>query len=231
MTKERAMTKEKSFKRRVRERMSKTGERYATARSQVVQKRDRLESARVKLADTADRPSDGKVADVTGKKWDTWFSILDRWGARERAHGETAAYLMAKHTVPGWWAQAITMWYERSRGMRLKHQQANGFTVYASKTIAVAPEVLFDAFVTPESRQGWLADGSISLRTAQPHRTARFDWDGGPTRVNASFDRKGPAKTTVAVAHERLTDPDEAELAKAAWRERLSVLKKYVEAR
>jgi hypothetical protein len=220
MTKERAMTKEKSFKRRVRERMSKTGGRYATARSQVVQRRDRLESAR--LADTADRPSDDKVADVTGKKWDTWFAILDRWGAGERAHGETAAHLMAEHAVPGWWAQAITMWYQRSRGLRLKHQQADGFTVYASKAIAVAPEFLFDAFVNPESRQGWLADGSMSLRTAQPD---------GSTRVNVSFDGKGPVKTTVAVAHERLADPDEAELAKAAWRERLTALKKYVEAR
>jgi len=129
------MTKERSFKRRVRERMSKTGERYTTARSQVVQKRDRLESTR--LSDTTDRPSDDKVLDVTGKKWDTWFSVLDEWGARERKHGETAGYLSEEHSVPGWWAQAITMWYERSRGLRLKHQQADGFTVYASKTIAV----------------------------------------------------------------------------------------------
>lgn len=225
------MTKEKSFKRRVRERMSKTGERYATARSQVVQKRDRLESARVKLADTADRPSDDKVVDVTGKKWDEWFSILDEWGAREKKHGETATYLSEEHSVPGWWAQAITMWYERSRGLRLKHQQADGFTVYASKTISVPAEVVFDAFVNPESRQVWLADGPMSLRTAQRPRTARFDWEDGSTRVSVSFDSKGPAKTTVAVAHERLPDPDEAELAKAAWRERLTVLKKVVEGR
>lgn len=225
------MTKESSFKRRVRERMSKTGERYATARGHVLQKRARLESARVRLADTAERPSDDKVVDVTGKKWDTWFSILEQWGAREKSHGETAAYLMEEHSVPGWWAQAITMWYQRSRGLRLKHQQADGFTIYASKTIAVRPEVLFDAFVNPESLQAWLADGPMSLRTARPHRTARFDWQDGSTRVNVSFDEKGPGKTTVAVAHERLPDPDEAELAKAAWRERLTVLKKYVEGR
>jgi len=225
------MSKKRSFKRRVRERMSKTGERYTTARSQVVQKRDRLESARVKLADTADRPSDDKVVDVTGKKWDTWFSILDEWGARDRKHSETAGYLSEEHAVPGWWAQSITMWYEHSRGLRLKHQQVDGFTVYASKTIAVPAEVVFDAFVDPEYRRGWLADETITLRTAQPHRTARFDWEDGSTRVNVSFDSKGPAKTTVAVAHERLPDPDAAELAKTAWRERLTVLKKYVEAR
>jgi hypothetical protein len=31
--------------------------------------------------------------------------------------------------------------------MRLKHQQADGFTIYASKTIAVPVDVVFDAFV------------------------------------------------------------------------------------
>lgn len=36
------MTSERLFKRRVRERMSKTGESYAAARSHVSQKRDRV---------------------------------------------------------------------------------------------------------------------------------------------------------------------------------------------
>ncbi|HEU4542730.1 MAG TPA: hypothetical protein VFR23_16495 [Jiangellaceae bacterium] len=225
------MTKGKLLKRRVRERMSKTGERYATARSQVLRKRDRVQSARARLAESADRPSDVKVAEVTGKQWEAWFSVLDQWGARERKHGETVTYLMEHYAVPGWWVQAITMWYQRSRGMRLKHQQADGFTIYASKTIAVPVEVLFDAFVNPLSRQRWLADGTLSLRTSQPHRTARFDWEDGSTRVSVSFEDKGPAKTTVAVAHERLSDPDEAELAKASWRRRLTDLKAIYEGR
>ena len=115
------MTKDSSFKRHVRERMTKTGESYAAARGQVVQKRDRVRSARTRLADTADRPAEVKVTAATGKPCDAWFSILDRWGARERKHGEIAAYLGEEHGVPGWWAQSITMWCERSRGMRLKH--------------------------------------------------------------------------------------------------------------
>jgi hypothetical protein len=224
------MTKERSFKRRVRERMSKTGESYAAARGQASQKRDRVQDARSRLAATADRPSDDKVTAVTGRRWEAWFSILDRWGARERKHGETVAFLMGEHDVPSWWAQAITMWYERARGMRLKHQQADGFTVYASKTIAVSHEVLFDAFVNPRLRRTWLTDGTMSLRTSQPGHTARFDWGDGATRVSVSFEDKGPAKATVAVAHERLPDPDEAEAAKASWRERLTNLKSFLEA-
>ena len=224
------MTSEKSFKRHVRARMAKTGESYAAARGQAVRKRERVQAAGARLADTADRPSDDRVHEATGRRRDAWFSILDRWGAKDRRHGEIAAFLVEEHDVPGWWAQAITMWYERTRGMRLKHQQADGFTIYASKTIAASVDVVFEAFVTARSRRRWLTDGTLSLRTSQAGRTARFDWGDGATRVSVSFDAKGPAKTTVAVAHERLPDPDEAETAKAAWRERLSGLKSLLEA-
>lgn len=223
------MTKEASFKRRVRDRMSKTGESYAAARSQVSQKRDRVQGARTRLAATEDRPTDDKVAAATGQRWEAWFSLLDRWDGRQRTHGETAAYLMAEHDVPGWWAQTITVWYQRARGMRLKHQQADGFTIYASRTIAVPLDVVFDAFVEPRSRRKWLTDGAMSLRTSQPGRTARFDWADGATRVSVSFEAKGPAKVTVAVAHERLPDADEAESAKASWRARLAHLKSVLE--
>lgn len=223
------MTKKKSFKRHVRERMSKTGESYTAARAQASQKRDRVGAATARSAAAADRPSDEKVKDATGKKWDAWFSILDRWGARERKHGETVGFLMDEHQVSGWWAQSITVGYERARGMRLKHQQSDGFTIYASKTIAVPVDVLFDAFVNPRSRRKWLADGTMSLRTSQPPNTARFNWTDGSTRVMASFVDKGPSKSTVAVAHERLPDADEAETTKLAWRERLSDLKTFLE--
>ena len=223
------MTKEKSFKRHVRERMSKTGERYTSARSQVSQKRDRVQAARTTLA-AADRPaSDSKVEEVTGRTWEAWFSILDRWGARERKHGETVGFLMDEHGVEAWWAQAITYSYERSRGMRLKHQQADGFTVWVSKTIAVPVEAVFGAFVDLRQRKSWLIDGTMSLRTSQPGRTARFDWENGSTRVSVSFEEKGPSKTAVAVAHERLPDAEEAETTKAAWRQRLAGLKAFLE--
>ena len=43
----------------------------------------------------AERPSDEKVVDGDRQRWEAWFSILDRWGARERKHAETAAYLDA----------------------------------------------------------------------------------------------------------------------------------------
>ncbi|MDQ3985918.1 MAG: DUF4287 domain-containing protein [Actinomycetota bacterium] len=224
------MTEKKSFKRRVRERKSKTGESYTAARTQVGQKRDRLQAARARLAAADERVSDTKIKEATGKKWDQWFSILDRWGARNQKHGEIARFLTDKHDVAGWWAQSITVGYERARGLRLKYQQADGFTISASKTIAVPIDVLFDAFVNSRTRKKWLTDGTMSLRTSQPGRTARFNWEDGSTRVNVGFTAKGPSKSMVALAHERLADADEAETTKALWKERLAELKSLLEA-
>ncbi len=228
-TKEVAVTESKSFKRRVRERMSKTGESYTAARGQVAQKRDRVQAARTRLAADAKLVSDDKIKEATGRRWDAWLSILDRWGARDRKHGETVGFLMAEHDVEGWWAQTITVGYERARGMRLKHQQADGFTISASKTIAVPLDSLFDAFVNSRKRRKWLTDGAMSLRTSQPGRSARFNWEDGSTRVNVGFIDKGPSKSTVALAHERLADADEAETAKALWKERLGELRSFLE--
>jgi hypothetical protein len=136
---------------------------------------------------------------------------------------------MAEHGVPGWWAQAITNGYERVTGMRVKHQQADGFTISASKTIAVPADVLFDAFVSDRQRPKWLSDATMMHRSSVPHRVARFGWNGGPTRLSVTFDPKGPAKCTVAVAHQRLPDADAAEKAKTAWRARLTHLKSVLE--
>ena len=61
------MTSQKSLKRRVRERMSKTGERYAAARGQVVAKRDRIQAATTRLSVDTDRPADERVAKATGR--------------------------------------------------------------------------------------------------------------------------------------------------------------------
>jgi hypothetical protein len=223
------MTENKSFKRRVRARMSKTGESYTAARRHVSEKRDRNKAASTRLAAADERISDAKLKDATGKTWDQWFAILDRWGAKARKHSEIAGFLTEDRGVPGWWAQTVAVGYERARGMRLKYQKPDGFEITASKTVGVPVQVLFDAFVKPARRKRWLQDGTMRVRTSRPGRGARFDWDDGSTRVVVDFADKGPSKSMVSLAHQKLADADEAEKAKAAWRQRLVDLKAYLE--
>lgn len=225
------MTTQKLFKRRVRERMSKTGESYAAARRHLARTRDRLQASRTEtgLASALELASDEKVAEATGRGWEAWLFLLDRWGARQRKRGEIVAFLMAEHAVPSWYAQAIATGYERTRGLRLKHQQSDGFTIYASRTVGVPLEALFDAFTDAEAQGQWLADGPMPLRSARPGKVARFDWSGDQSRVMVTFEGKGPARATAFVTHERLADPEVADAAKAAWKDRLSALKSFLE--
>jgi uncharacterized protein YndB with AHSA1/START domain len=218
------MTEAKTFKRRVRARMTKTGESYTTARTQLVAKK----AARARLAADDDRPADAVIQRSTGKSWDQWFALLDTWGAKKKPHTDIARHVRTEYGVDGWWSQAVTVYYERSRGLRVKYQRPDGFSITASKTIAVPVDVLFDAFVDDVTRKSWLVDASMSLRTAQTNRSARFDWEDGSTRVNVGFTDKGD-RSNVALSHERLADADEAEGFKQMWKERLADLKAYLE--
>ncbi len=199
--------------------MEKTGERYTAARRHVVGAEPE--------PDLSGLASDEAVTRATGRPWAEWFAVLDAWGARERPHREIAGHLRAEHGVPGWWAQTVTVGYERARGLRAKHEGPGGFSVGASKTIGVPVERLFDAFAHDEERERLFP--GLTTRTTLPHRTARFDRPSDGTRVVVGFEAKGPAKSTVAVQVERLRDAEAAERAKEEWRGLLGGLKRSLE--
>lgn len=174
----------------------------------------------------------GKVSGVrssTGREKDEWFALLDVWGAQDRTYREIADWLMGEHDLSKWWAQKLIVEFQQARGVRSPGIRRDGtFEVSTSRTIAVPVDRLFDAFVTPRQRKKWLTDGTMSLRTKKPGRSARFDWEDGSTRVNVDFIDKG-AKSAVAVAHAHLTDSGDAEATKARWKQRLGELKSFLE--
>ncbi len=220
------MTRQKTFKRRVRERMEKTGESYTAARRMLIAAGDRPDTA----AHHFEPPvADEKVAEATGSGWEGWFELLDGWGAASRSHTEIARWLRAEHGVAGWYSQSITVGYERARGLRAPGQRPDGFAVSATRTIAVPVERLFEAFEDEALRERWLPGAELGLRTATAPRTARYDWEDGSTRVIVGFDDLGERKSRVALSHERLPDADTAGEMKAWWRERLTVLKSQLE--
>jgi hypothetical protein len=232
------MTRQKSFKSRVRARMDSTGESYTTARRQLMKMAE--PDAPVDSAATSTAPgpeairaqkfSDASVRERTGRGWDEWFALLDAWGADERTHAEIASWLVTAHRVPGWWAQTVTVGYEQARGMRMPGQTSSGdFAANASKTVAVSAERLFTAFADDTIRRRWLPDGDIHIRTATAPKSLRADWSDGATRIAVGVTSKGAAKAQVAVQHEKLADSDQAARMKAYWRERLATLKQLLE--
>ncbi|MFD9963484.1 DUF4287 domain-containing protein [Amycolatopsis sp. NPDC058986] len=171
------------------------------------------------------------VQRATGRDWAGWNLELDTWGAAEHPHKDIVAWLVGEHGLGNWWAQTITVEYERARGLRAPGSGRDGrHNVSASKTVDVAVEDLYAAVTDEKLRAEWLPDGELRERTSQPHRSARFDWGDGMTRVNVGFVDKG-GKAQVGLIHERLADAAEAEKFKTYWRERLAVLKELLEQR
>jgi uncharacterized protein YndB with AHSA1/START domain len=174
--------------------------------------------------------SDAAVRRGSGRSIADWLEILDAWGATEHTHPEIATWLRNEHGIGGWWAQSVTVGYERARGMRAKHQQVDGFSVSATRTIRAPAERLTDAFTDASLRAAWLPDAPMRPRTDTPGRSARFDWDDPPSRLIVGVEPKGEGKCQLAIAHERLPDADVAQRMKAMWRERLGTLKEVLEA-
>jgi hypothetical protein len=227
------MTKQKSFKTRIRERMDKTGESYTTARQQLIDKATSdngtsSEESQV-IAVSGQRISDEALARRTDRAWDEWFDLLDEWDATSRKHPEIARWLIEEHDVEGWWAQTITVGYEQARGMRQPGQSPDGkFSANASKTINVPAQAVFDAFADESKRTQWLSGAPINPTTVNPPKSFRAEWADG-TRIAVWLTPKGEDKTGVSLQHEKLTDGDSAAEMKAYWRDRLNDLKSVVE--
>jgi len=164
------MTRQKSFKRLVRSRMDKTGESYTAARAVLLAAK---ESAAVKRPPLA--TSDAVIRQRTGRGWEQWFDLPHEWGAGELAHKEIARRVAAELAIEplAWNAQAITMSYERARGLRAVGQRSDGFAVTAQRTVAVSVQRLFDAFVDGSLCGRWLPEDQLRQRTATKPKSAR----------------------------------------------------------
>lgn len=219
------MTQRRSFKRLVRARMAKTGESYTAARAQLLAAGQPTAPGRVLAT------SDEAIRQRTGRGWEEWFDLLDDWGAAERTHRDIARWVAElQGVVPlAWNAQAVAGSYERARGLRQVGEHADGFTVTASRTVAVPVDRLYEAFVDEALRAHWLPDGPLRERTAVRPKSARFDWGDGRTRVHVTFLPKGADKSTAALQHVRLADAGEAARVKAMWRDRIAALKEVLE--
>jgi hypothetical protein len=172
---------------------------------------------------------DEAVAAKTGRGWNDWFALLDKAGAAKWPHKDIAAYLHDIQYCPNWWSQMITVGYEQARGLRVKHQVADGFSASASKTISVPPLALFAAWANPKRRAKWLPDGdTIIVRKATPAKSIRITWTDG-SNVDVGFFAKGESKAQVAVEQCKLKSLRDVARVKAYWAKTLENLKELLE--
>ena len=121
------MPLQKDFKRVVRARMQKTGESYTTARANLLRRRG-SDPAAVPAAPRPDYAalagmSDSAISGKTGRDWAGWVRLLDGLGAHAWPHRRIAETVHAEYGVREWWTQAVTVGYERIKGLREIGQQ------------------------------------------------------------------------------------------------------------
>jgi hypothetical protein len=249
------MTEAKKLKKAIRARARKTGERYTAARRHVLlarQKRRGPATLPAAPATSAAGPTpaapraparsigDAAVVKKTGQGLAHWFAALDRFGAAAKGHTASAAHLYETHGVPGWYAQMITVAYERARGLRTTNQTGSGaFQVSVSKTVAATVADVVRAFGDARRRGRWLesADsdlaraleaalarpgaGALAVRKAGYARM-RFRWEGTTVEIRVNGKPKGTS--TIVADNTNLPGAAAVETRRRQWRAALAAL-------
>jgi hypothetical protein len=221
------MTTDKARKRAVRSRMQKTGERYAAARRHVVAATTAepadgaVDAMPPRVADPG--VSDETVRNATGRDWDEWLRELDAWGATGHTHRDIARHVYETYGIGGWWAQSVTVGYERARGMRAVHETSRGFEVSVSRTLDASVTAVRAALTDARRRGRWVEPGALRLRSTTP-RQVRFDVASDSSTAVVVVDPKGDDRSVATVTNSGLADADVVAERRGVWRTRLSAL-------
>ncbi len=214
------MTTQEKFKHRIRERMLKTGERYGAAR-------------RALLTPPPPAAASGWVAQPmqttevitasTGRDWDGWIALIDAGPGRDAGHTSIAAWLRDEHEVDPWWAQAVTIGFERITGLRLAGQMADGtFSVSRSRTLPDGGPDIRALLLSESDRKELVPGFDLTLRSKPESKSLRFGFaqDGEPLGMLLfAFDPATKGRIRLTVTHDKLDSIDLGEHWKQFWSE------------
>lgn len=250
------MTQAAKLKDAIRTRAKKTGESYTTARRHVLASRpsrpnlslppdEKFVAAEAPVTPPVKeaRIPRGEVSNAaaikrTGHGLDYWFKVLDRFGTGH-GHTKTAEYLYSKHRLPGWYAQSITVTWERARGLRLENQSCTGaFQVSVSRSIAAPVEALVDLINHAGTRKRWLEGVDPSLRKGMEDAFAagkamelkkrgqarmRYKWLSSTVELRLTANPNG--KSTLVADSSALPDADAVAVRREAFGQALDRLR------
>ena len=184
--------------------------------------------------------SDAKSREKTGHGLDYWFNVLDRFGGVEKGHTASARHLHDAHKVAGWYAQSITVAYERARGVRALNQRCGGeFEVSVSRVMTAKTTHVIEALTEPHLRKRWLSgvDGQLvnALVAAlespaskgivvRADGQGRYRYKWGDTTVQFQVFPKDGGKVLFVVTNGRLSLATMVEERRTQWRTALNAL-------
>jgi hypothetical protein len=200
--------------------MAKTGERYGAARRSLV-----AHAAEQRANGWVSQPETGDAVlrNATGRGWDEWCTLIDAFAGRDAGHTRIAAHVQSTYDVDGWWAQTITVGYERIRGLRLPYQNHDGrFTAGRTQTITVDVDALRVMLLDEAERKILFPAFDTQLRSRPSSKNVRLTIAPGTAEIALSPTSDG--RTKVTVAHSKLPSPDDVTIWKQFWTEWIDAL-------
>ena len=207
------MTTNESFKRRIRSRMTETGERYGAARRVLIEQAARRRApasrpARARVWVSEPELSDDSVREATGRGWDEWCDLLDAWPGHDDGHTAIATHVRDDLGVDGWWAQTVTVGYERITGRRLPYQRSDGtFSANRSRTVSIDAAELRAALLDEDARSELFPGLATELRSRPSSKGVRIGIGTGIALFD--LDALHDGRLRLSIAHERLDSPEE----------------------
>jgi hypothetical protein len=174
--------------------------------------------------------SDAAIAARTGRTWAGWVAALDRAGARRLAHREIAELVQMRFGVGPWWAQSVTVGYERLTGKRANLEKAGSFAASNSLTVAADLERLYYAATDSKRHVDWLPPGVVVHKTTRP-KSMRATARDGSRSISFYFYAKAPGRAQVTVQQDKLGSQTAALRLKKVWARSLRDLATLAEAR
>ncbi len=168
------------------------------------------------------RVSDEAVKKATGKTWDSWFALLNKAHAKQMNHSEIAHFLSTKYIKNGWWAQMVTVEYERVQGKRKINENKDGFLVAVHKTVDLPvsklEKVWQKVLLMPVVQKRKL----MNLDSKTKRRMLHYKADVGSVVVY--FDERGKDKSRIMVESMKLPSKQSVEQNRLFWKKILATV-------
>ena len=205
---------------RIRERMAKTGERYSAARQQLINGAGSRNRTWVSEPET----TDDAVRSATGRGWEEWCDIIDAWPGAKDGHTAVAKHLETHYdTVSAWWAQGVTVGWERITGKRLPGEMPDGtFTANKSRTLNGDAQQLRELLLNDDARRDLFPGQTTELRSRATAKAIRISV--GPGVALFGLTDKGDGRVNITIQHAKLPDAADVDEWKFYWTEWLDAV-------
>jgi hypothetical protein len=171
--------------------------------------------------------SDDAIQQATGRDRAGWRALLDAEGAGRMDH-KAIVRLLGDHGLDRWWAQMVTVEYERMTGRRAVGQRCDGaFSASASRTLAGDMDAVLARWEAAMAGRamfdGTVADAPPRVTTTEKWRYWRVGLEDG-TQIVAMISAKGADKVILTINHDKLADAQAVTRWKAYWQGELGGL-------